>query len=208
MSLLPELKKEKILAIMRGLTRIEADRTAEALFMGGIRFMEVTMNTDGAADMIASWRKSYDKQAYIGAGTVIDLEQAKQAVAAGAQFIVSPNLDMEVIQYGLSQGVDVWPGTMTPTEIVQAWKAGAEAVKVFPMASLGIDYFREIRAPLDQIPMIITGGVNRHNIQSFIQAGAAAVGMGSHLADKQLIKEGKFDQITEHARQLIELSRS
>lgn len=193
---------------MRGLTRIEADRTAEALFMGGIRFMEVTMNTDGAADMIASWRKSYDKQAYIGAGTVIDLEQAKQAVAAGAQFIVSPNLDMEVIQYGLSQGVDVWPGTMTPTEIVQAWKAGAEAVKVFPMASLGIDYFREIRAPLDQIPMIITGGVNRHNIQSFIQAGAAAVGMGSHLADKQLIKEGKFDQITEHARQLIELSRS
>lgn len=208
MSLLPELKKEKILAIMRGLTRIEADRTAEALFMGGIRFMEVTMNTDGAADMIASWRKSYDKQAYIGAGTVIDLEQAKQAVAAGAQFIVSPNLDMEVIQYGLSQGVDVWPGTMTPTEIVQAWKAGAEAVKVFPMASLGIDYFREIRAPLDQIPMIITGGVNRHNIQSFIQAGAAAVGMGNHLADKQLIKEGKFDQITEHARQLIELSRS
>lgn len=208
MSLLSELKKEKILAIMRGLTRIEADRTAEALFMGGIRFMEVTMNTDGAADMIASWRKSYDKQAYIGAGTVIDLEQAKQAVAAGAQFIVSPNLDMEVIQYGLSQGVDVWPGTMTPTEIVQAWKAGAEAVKVFPMASLGIDYFREIRAPLDQIPMIITGGVNRHNIQSFIQAGAAAVGMGSHLADKQLIKEGKFDQITEHARQLIELSRS
>ena len=139
----------------------------------------------------------------IGAGTVLDLGQAKEAVAAGAEYIISPNLDEEVVYYGVEKGVDVWPGTMTPTEIVRAYKAGASAVKVFPLASLGVNYLKEIRAPLNHIPMIATGGVNLQNIRSVLDAGAVAVGLGGNLVNKQLIQEGKFDELAKLAQAFV-----
>jgi 2-dehydro-3-deoxyphosphogluconate aldolase/(4S)-4-hydroxy-2-oxoglutarate aldolase len=194
--LLKALSREKIVAIIRGISAQSGDATAKALADGGIVFLEVTLNTDGALNMISRFRENYDGRLRIGAGTVLDLGQAKEAIAAGAEYIISPNLDEEVIYYGVEQGVQVWPGTMTPTEIVRAYKAGASAVKVFPMGSLGINYLKEIRAPLNHIPMVATGGVKLQNINSVLDAGAIAVGLGGNLVDKQLVNDGKFNELT------------
>ncbi|SFJ47868.1 2-dehydro-3-deoxyphosphogluconate aldolase / (4S)-4-hydroxy-2-oxoglutarate aldolase [Paenibacillus sp. UNC496MF] len=200
LNLLQALYEEKIIAIIRGIPEEAGDATAKALADGGIVFLEVTLNTDGALGMIARFREQYAGRMRIGAGTVLDLGQAKEAVAAGAEYIISPNLDEEVIAYGLEHGVDVWPGTMTPTEIVRAFKAGATAVKLFPLGSLGVNYLKEIRAPLNHIPIIATGGVNLQNIRGVLDAGAAAVGLGGNLVDKQLVKDGKFEELTKLAK--------
>jgi 2-dehydro-3-deoxyphosphogluconate aldolase/(4S)-4-hydroxy-2-oxoglutarate aldolase len=201
--LMQSLSREKIVAIIRGISAESGDATAKALADGGIVFLEVTLNTDGALDMISRFRADYEGRLRIGAGTVLDLGQAKEAVAAGAEYIISPNLDEEVVHYGVEQGVEVWPGTMTPTEIVRAYKAGASAVKVFPMGSLGINYLKEIRAPLNHIPMVATGGVNLQNINSVLDAGAIAVGLGGNLVDKQLVKDGKFDELRKLAQAYV-----
>ena len=113
-------------------------------------------------------------------------------------------MDEEVIAYGRERGISVWPGVMTPTEIVKAWKAGADAVKIFPMGTLGIGYLQEIRGPLNDIPMIATGGVDLHNIADYFKAGANAVGMGSKLVNLEWVREGKFAQVTERARQFTD----
>ncbi|CAG5086230.1 2-dehydro-3-deoxyphosphogluconate aldolase/4-hydroxy-2-oxoglutarate aldolase [Thermobacillus xylanilyticus] len=202
------LLKERIVAIVRGLEGESADRAAEALVNGGIRLVEVTMNTPGALKTIAGWREKFDGRAAIGAGTVLDLQMAKEAAAAGAMYLISPNLDEEVIAFGAERGLSVWPGVMTPTEIVRAWKAGAEAVKVFPMASLGVEYLKEIRAPLDHIPMIATGGVDLTTIRSYFEAGATAVGIGSKLLNREWIKAGDFERLTDNARRYVEIVRS
>jgi 2-dehydro-3-deoxyphosphogluconate aldolase/(4S)-4-hydroxy-2-oxoglutarate aldolase len=201
--LMQSLSREKIVAIIRGISAESGDATAKALADGGIVFLEVTLNTDGALDMISRFRANYKGRLRIGAGTVLDLGQAKEAVAAGAEYIISPNLDEEVVYYGVEQGIEVWPGTMTPTEIVRAYKAGASAVKVFPMGSLGINYLKEIRAPLNHIPMVATGGVNLQNINSVLDAGAIAVGLGGNLVDKQLVKDGKFDELRKLAQAFV-----
>jgi 2-dehydro-3-deoxyphosphogluconate aldolase/(4S)-4-hydroxy-2-oxoglutarate aldolase len=193
------LEKDKMIAIIRGLTAEQAGKTARALSQGGIRFLEVTMNTPGATSMIADWREEFNEAMYIGAGTVLDLGMAKEAIKAGAQFLVTPNTDAEVIEYALSREIEVFPGALTPTEIVTAWKLGARAVKLFPMASLGLQYLKEIRAPLDQIRLIPTGGVNLNNIAEFINAGAFACGLGSHLVDKNHIQAEQYEEITKLA---------
>ncbi|WP_169083578.1 bifunctional 4-hydroxy-2-oxoglutarate aldolase/2-dehydro-3-deoxy-phosphogluconate aldolase [Paenibacillus sp. PL91] len=202
------LLQHKIVAILRGIEDRHADAAAQALIDGGIHMMEITMNTEGAAAMIERWRSKFDGQAAVGAGTVTDVALAEQAVAAGAQFLISPNLDEDVIAFGRERGLSVWPGVMTPTEIVKAWKAGAEAVKIFPMGTLGIGYLQEIRGPLNNIPMIATGGVDLHNIADYFKAGANAVGMGSKLVNLEWIREDKFTQVTERARQFVEAVRA
>lgn len=199
--MLNQLMKHKIIAILRGINNEHADQTAQALIAGGISFMEITMNTDGAAQMIERWQNKFGKQAHIGAGTVTNLKRAKEAVAAGAQFLISPNVDEAVIDYGRQHGLSVWPGAMTPTEIVKAYEAGADAVKLFPMASLGLGYMKEIKAPLDHIPIIATGGVDLHNIAEYFGAGAVAVGMGSKLVNMEWVREGKYELIIEKAKQ-------
>lgn len=201
------LLQHKIVAILRGIEDQHADAAAQALIDGGIHMMEITMNTEGAAAMIERWRTKFDGKAAVGAGTVIDVALAEQAVDAGAQYLISPNLDEDVIAFGRERGISVWPGVMTPTEIVKAWKAGADAVKIFPMGTLGIGYLQEIRGPLNDIPMIATGGVDLHNIADYFKAGANAVGMGSKLVNLQWIREGKFDLVTERARQFVEAVR-
>lgn len=198
--LLKTLCQEKIVAIARGLTMDEVKASARALSEGGIVFLEVTLNTEGALGMIAKLREEYGDRMRIGAGTVLDIGQAKEAIAAGAEYLISPNVDVEVIYHGAEQGLDVWPGAMTPTEIVQAYKAGASAIKLFPMGTLGIGYLKEVRAPLDDIPFIATGGVNLQNIRDVLDAGAVAVGMGGKLLDPALVKAGKYEQLRELAR--------
>ncbi|CAM3990072.1 bifunctional 4-hydroxy-2-oxoglutarate aldolase/2-dehydro-3-deoxy-phosphogluconate aldolase [Paenibacillus alkaliterrae] len=202
-NMLELLMQHKIVAILRGIEDRHADAAGKALIDGGIHMMEITMNTEGAAVMIERWRNKFDGKAAVGAGTVTDVELAEQAVAAGAQFLISPNLDEEVIAYGRERGLSVWPGVMTPTEIVKAWKAGADAVKIFPMGTLGVDYLKEIRGPLNDIPMIATGGVDLHNITDYFKAGANGVGMGGKLVNLEWVREGKWDQITERARQFV-----
>ncbi|MGO4180665.1 bifunctional 4-hydroxy-2-oxoglutarate aldolase/2-dehydro-3-deoxy-phosphogluconate aldolase [Paenibacillus sp. MCAF9] len=204
-NMLELLLQHKIVAILRGIEDRHADDTAQALIDGGIHMMEITMNTDGAAAMIERWRSKFDGKAAVGAGTVTDVDLAKEAVAAGAQYLISPNLDEEVIAYGRERGLSVWPGVMTPTEIVKAWKAGADAVKIFPMGTLGIGYLQEIRGPLNDIPMIATGGVDLHNIADYFKAGANAVGMGSKLVNLEWVREEKFAQVTERARQFVDI---
>lgn len=198
--MLNELLNHKIVAILRGIEDSRADDTAKALIDGGVRLMEITMNTDGAASMIGRWRERFSGEAFIGAGTVIDIDAARQAVGAGAQFLISPNLDEEVIAFGQEQGVSVWPGVMTPTEIVKAVKAGAEAVKLFPMGSLGVEYLKEIRGPLKEVPILATGGVDLHNIAEYFRFGANAVGLGSKLVNMEWVKEGSFQMVAERAR--------
>ncbi|XEC95479.1 bifunctional 4-hydroxy-2-oxoglutarate aldolase/2-dehydro-3-deoxy-phosphogluconate aldolase [Paenibacillus tarimensis] len=202
------LLQEKIIAIFRNIEDHCADQAANALFDGGIRLMEVTLNTKGALAIISRWRDRFDGRAAIGAGTVLDIGMAKEAVAAGAQFIISPNLDEEVIAYGSERGVSVWPGVMTPTEIVRAWKAGADAVKIFPMATLGWKYIAEIRAPLNHIPMIATGGVDLENIKDYFNAGSCAVGMGSKLVNLDWVKNGEFERVTGRAKAFVEAVKS
>lgn len=198
------LIEHKLVAIFRGVHVEDANQAATALQRAGIKMMETTMNTPGATKMISHWREQFGDDCYIGAGTVLDVEQAKEAVSAGAQFIISPNFDEEVLAYGQEHGLEVWPGVMTPTEIVQAWKAGASAVKLFPMGSLGLKYLKEVRAPLNHIPIMTTGGVDLDNITDFLEAGASAVGMGSNLVNPQLLAQGDFEAVEQKARQFVE----
>ncbi|WP_254639054.1 bifunctional 4-hydroxy-2-oxoglutarate aldolase/2-dehydro-3-deoxy-phosphogluconate aldolase [Cohnella sp. GbtcB17] len=198
--LMKSLAASKIVAIIRGIPEDKGDATAEALAEGGVVFLEVTLNTDGALGMISRFRERYEGRMRIGAGTVLDLDQAKEAAAAGAEYIISPNLDLEVVRFGVEQGIEVWPGTRTPTEIVAAYKAGASAVKVFPLGSLGVGYLKEIRAPLNHIPMVATGGVNLQNIRSVLDAGAVAVGLGGNLVDKKLVADGDFKALAKLAQ--------
>lgn len=202
--LIEQLKEAKIVAILRGLSQDKAEATAQALADGGIVFLEVTLNTEGALDMIARFKEKHGHKLRIGAGTVLNLAMAKEAAAAGAEYILSPNLNEEVIYFAQERGIDVWPGTMTPTEIVRAYEAGAPAVKVFPMGTLGLSYLKEIRAPLNHIPMIVTGGVDLHNINEFLDAGAIAVGLGSNLMDKKAMQAGDYAAIEQRAREFVD----
>ncbi len=200
-NIMGDLSKNKIIAIVRGISQSAANQTAEALMIGGIKFVEVTLNTEGALHIIKEWKKRFSENLYVGAGTVIDLEMAKQAIDAGAQYLVTPNLDEEVIAYALSQHVEIFPGTMTPTEVVRAWKCGAKAVKVFPTGVLGAEYIKELQGPLEQIKMIATGGVNLSNIGQFLDAGAFGVGLGNNLVNKDLIQTSQFDKLSDLAKQ-------
>jgi len=203
-SYMEQLARHKLIAIIRGIRQDKADATAEALIDGGIKLLEVTLNTDGALQILRRWIDKFaHRKIMLGAGTVLDLNMAKDAIQAGAQFIISPNLDEAVVAYGNEHNVAVCAGAMTPTEIVRAYKCGAAAVKVFPTGILGADYIKEIRAPLSHIPMIATGGVSLNNIHDFFKAGVIAVGLGSNLVDKTLIQENRFNELTELAKSFV-----
>lgn len=202
MNLIEQLKQEKIVVILRGITPERVLPVAEALSLGGIRFIEVTMNSEQAVQSIAMLREHYP-QLHIGAGTVTNVQLAREAAAAGAEFLISANVDTAMIRYGVEQGLNVWPGAMTPTEIVLAWEAGAQAVKLFPATALGIDYLKSVRAPLGHIPLIATGGIDPGNAAAYLQAGACAVGVGGQLINHQWIQSGKYAEITDMAIQYL-----
>ncbi|MEC0243723.1 bifunctional 4-hydroxy-2-oxoglutarate aldolase/2-dehydro-3-deoxy-phosphogluconate aldolase [Paenibacillus dokdonensis] len=204
MKLTNELMSSRLVAIVRGIKREEARAAGAGLAAGGVKLMEVTMNTAGALDIMQDWRSAYDGQAYVGAGTVLNVNMAREAVSAGAQFLISPNVDMNVISFALEQGIDIWPGAMTPTEIAAAFYAGAEVVKLFPMASLGLEYLREIRGPLNHIPLIATGGVTPQNIADYFEAGASAVGIGSSLLPKDALAKGNTEEIAQCAARFVQ----
>lgn len=202
-SVLDALREHRIMAIARGLAPKGADEAAEALCQGGIRLIEVTLNTPGAPEIIARWRSRFEGRMRVGAGTVLDESLARQAIQAGAEFLVSPNVDEAVIRCGARSQVEVFSGALSPTEIVRAWKAGASAIKVFPASAFGPQYLRELRGPLEHIPLIAVGGVHADNLEDFLRAGAVGVGLGSSLVNLPLIQEGRFDELQVLAQRCV-----
>jgi 2-dehydro-3-deoxyphosphogluconate aldolase/(4S)-4-hydroxy-2-oxoglutarate aldolase len=198
------VKENQVIAIIRGIEKKDIIPVAEALYKGGIKLVEVTMNTDGASEMISMLHEKFDNQLYIGAGTVLDVEEAKEAIAAGATYFVTPNVDAEIIRFALDHNIGILPGVMTPTEVVQAHKAGAKIVKVFPTSVLGTQYVKELQGPLSHIPMVAVGGVRPDNVADFMKAGAVGIGVGGSLIDKTAIESGNFEIITKKAELLLQ----
>jgi 2-dehydro-3-deoxyphosphogluconate aldolase / (4S)-4-hydroxy-2-oxoglutarate aldolase len=191
-----------VIPVVRATTADEAMRAIDAIREGGISVLEITMTVPNAFAVIEQVMTRFGSDALVGAGTVLDAEDAKSCIASGAQFIVSPALNLETIAYCREQGVVVMPGALTPTEVVQAWNAGADFVKVFPAGAVGGPaYLKSLKAPLPQIELVPTGGVNLKTAADFIKAGAAALGVGADLV------AGQSAEITERARQFVEIVR-
>jgi 2-dehydro-3-deoxyphosphogluconate aldolase/(4S)-4-hydroxy-2-oxoglutarate aldolase len=172
--------EHRIVAILRGCEPAHVLPIAEALYAGGVRLLEITLNSPGAFEAIETASARLGDSMVIGAGTVLDAAEATSAIAAGARFVLSPSLDIPTIRRTIDLGAVSIPGAFTATEILTAWRHGASIVKVFP-ASVGPAYFRDLRGPLPQIPLMPTGGVNLDNIREFDKAGAVAFGIGSAL---------------------------
>lgn len=199
---------EGLIPVIRVSKAQEAIDVADAIKQGGCTCIEITMTVQGALDVIKELTRRYQDEIIMGAGTVLDPETGRAALLAGAQFIVSPILNIDLIHLAHRYSMVVIPGTMTPTEILTAWNAGADMVKVFPAAQLGgPEYIKAIRGPLPQILLIPTGGVNLQNAGAFIKAGSAALGVGGELVDKKAIQEKKFDLITENTRAFLKVIR-
>ena len=200
------LRQEKIIAIVRGLKRESLLPLAQALLDGGISLIEVTFDQSHPelwGETCASIRalaEQFRGAILPGAGTVLNREQLLLAKEAGARYIISPDCNESVIRATKEQNLVSLPGAMTPTEIVRAYEAGADAVKVFPADHLGPSYFKAVRAPLSHIPLMAVGGVNAENAASFLAAGCVGVGVGGSLTNRNWIEAGEFDKITELAK--------
>ena len=195
-----------VIGIIRIQTTEDLLAIAEALHRGGLNCLEITMNTPGALRAIESACEKLP-QVLLGAGTILDAISAREAILAGAQFLVTPTVKLDVLEVAHRYGIPAIIGAMTPTEILTAWEAGADLVKVFPAAILGPKYLQEIRGPFPQIPLVPTGGITAENAGDFVRAGAVAVCVGSWLVDKKAVAEGRFEVLTERARQLVEAVR-
>jgi 2-dehydro-3-deoxyphosphogluconate aldolase/(4S)-4-hydroxy-2-oxoglutarate aldolase len=177
-----EIRSGRVIAIGRRLQPGSILPIAEALAEGGVRAFEVTMDSlDAIAALTALAREYSNGPLVLGAGTVLDIPSAEAAVDAGARFLVTPHIDLELIQWAVDREIPIFPGAFTPTEILAAWRAGASAVKLFPASAVGPKFVRELRGPFADVPLIPTGGVSRENASAFIAAGALGVGVGSWL---------------------------
>lgn len=205
---LKRIRDTGLIPVVRAESADQAMRAVEAIKAGGVDVLEVTMTVPGAIGVIEELAKAYGGEALIGAGTVLDPEIAQACIQAGAQFIVSPALNEETIAFCRDNNVAVFPGALTPTEVVRAWNAGADAVKVFPAGAVGgASYLKALKAPLPQIELVPTGGVNLKTAADFIKAGAMALGVGADLVDMKALREGNAELITERARQFLEIVR-
>ena len=175
----------------------------DALVDGGIRASEVTMTVPGAVELIRELAPTLPDGFLLGAGTVLDAETVGRVVDAGARFVVSPVFRPSVIEASHRLGIPAMPGCFSPTEILTAWEAGADIVKVFPATALGPGFFKDVRAPLPQVKLMPTGGVSLDNAGDWIRAGAAAVGVGSALLDASAIQSGQWSVLTANARRIV-----
>ena len=194
----------QIVAILRGIAADKAKDVASALAEGGVKTLEITLNSPKALRVIEHLADTIGADVLIGAGTVLDAESARVAIYAGARFILSPTLDLATIQMTRRHGAVSIPGAFTPTEILNAYTYGGDIVKVFP-ATAALDFIKDIKAPLPHIPMMPTGGVGLDNIQAFKKVGAVAFGIGSALVDvKQTINAAYLKQLTRKAQQFVQ----
>jgi len=198
-----QLIKAMVLGIIRVSQAEGLIRIAQALQDGGINCVEITMTTPGALRAIEETSEKLTG-VIMGAGTVLDATTARQAILAGAEFLVTPTVKLDVIEMAHRYGKVVIAGAMTPTEILTAWEAGADMVKVFPASVLGPSYLKAVRGPLPQIPLVPTGGITADNAGEFIRAGAAMVCAGGWLVDKEAVANERYEVLTERARQLVD----
>jgi 2-dehydro-3-deoxyphosphogluconate aldolase/(4S)-4-hydroxy-2-oxoglutarate aldolase len=182
---------------------------AESLKAGGISAIEFTFSTPGALDMVKEASVNFGEEVLLGAGTVLDPETARAAILAGAEFIVTPTVNLETIAMCKRYGKPIVAGAMTPTEMLTVWEAGADLVKVFPASNIGgPDYIRAVLAPLPQLRLVPTGGVSADNAASYLKAGAAAVAVGGNLVNKKAVANGDWTAITGEAQRLVSAVRS
>ncbi|MDJ1498208.1 bifunctional 4-hydroxy-2-oxoglutarate aldolase/2-dehydro-3-deoxy-phosphogluconate aldolase [Cytophagaceae bacterium DM2B3-1] len=193
-----------IVGILRNFPTETMDGLAFHYAESGLTNLEITMNSEGAESTIAFLCQKYGTRLNIGAGTVCTLDDLDKALHAGAQFIVTPILDEDVIKSCVAKGVPIFPGAYTPTEIYKAWKWGASMVKVFPASRLGPEFIKEVLAPLNQIKLMPTGGVNLENCITFLKAGAKGLGMGGQLFPKELIQQREWEQVSGIFKQFVE----
>lgn len=206
------MQKEEICARIREVGIIPAVRTsstdharfaAEAVAKGGIPIVEITMTVPGAMDVISYLVKNLP-DVIVGAGTLLDVDTAQLCVAAGVRFLTSPGLDLEIVSFAAKEKLCVMAGALTPTEVVTAWKAGSDFVKVFPCAQVGGEsYIRALRGPFPQVPLIAAGGVNQQTAANFILAGADAIGVGRELIPKEALEQRQVGRISELARRFL-----
>lgn len=211
------MSREKVIAtieelglvpVVRAASSDEAMRVIDAIKEGGVSVLEITMTVPGAVKVIEDVAKKYGSEVTVGAGTVLDPETARACILAGAQFVVSPAFNPDTVALCRRYSIPVMPGVLTPTEVVNAWQAGADFVKVFPCGSVGgASYVKNLKGPLPQIKIIPTGGVSLKTAADFIKAGASALGVGTDLVDVNAIREGNPGIVTERAKQFLEIVR-
>jgi 2-dehydro-3-deoxyphosphogluconate aldolase/(4S)-4-hydroxy-2-oxoglutarate aldolase len=195
-----------IVPVVRAASAKQAMMAIEAVCLGGIPIAEITMTVPGAVDLIREVARSMGSDVLVGAGTVLDAATARQCADAGAQFLVGPGLDYETVDFAKSRDIVMMAGALTPTEVMNAWKAGADFVKIFPCGELGgANYIKALRGPLPQIPMVPTGGVNLETAADFILAGAVALGVGGELVSSAALNAGNTHVICQAARRFIEV---
>jgi 2-dehydro-3-deoxyphosphogluconate aldolase/(4S)-4-hydroxy-2-oxoglutarate aldolase len=206
---LTKIREVGLVPIVRAPSPEDAMRAAEAIVAGGIGIAEITMTVPGALKVMEAVAERYGDKVLLGAGTILDTETCRAAMLAGAEFIVTPALDVRVIEMARRYSKPIFPGALTPTEVLTAWQAGADMVKIFPCGPVGgPKYIKALKGPLPHIEMVPTGGVNLETAADFIKAGASAVAVGGELVDVKALKEGKLDQITETAKKFVEAVRA
>ncbi len=205
---LEHILDKKIIAVIRMTDTAKLFRVIEAIRRGGVDCLEITLTVPNAIDIIKQVAQEVGKEGLVGAGTVLEPEAARLSILAGAQFVVGPTLNREVVKVAHEHGKVAIPGAFTPTEILRAWDMGADIVKVFPATSMGPRYLRDLKGPLPQIRLLPTGGVTIDNAAEFIRAGACGLAVGTNLLDKKAIEANQFDLLTEKARKLVSNVRS
>ena len=209
LAVLSELKRNKVFAILRGVQSNDIESVVQALVDGGIRILEVTFEHGGSMNNTLACVKEivekFNSEVICGVGTVTSIEQTRAAKSVGAQFVVSPNTDPTIIKLTRSLGMVSIPGAVTPTEAVKASNAGADYVKLFPVAVFGIEYFKAISEVLKSIPFIVVGGVNVDNAKDFLDAGAVGIGIGSYLVNDKKLANESLSNITMRAKKLVKL---
>lgn len=205
MSFVQYFKENKIIAIMRRVDPNDSLSIARALKRGGIKAIEVTLDSPNAYEIIERLSTQGGDDMLIGAGTVLDPESARMAIHHGAKFIISPTLNLNTIKMTKRYGALSIPGCLSPTEILTAFENGADMIKVFPASSLGASYFKDLSGPLSYIPIIATGGINESNIQDYIKTGIAAVGLGSSLVVREISDNNDLTQLAHKASHLVQL---
>jgi len=203
------IREVGLVPIVRAASAEDAFKAAEAIIEGGIGIAEITMTVPNAIRVMERVAERYGDKVLLGAGTILDPETCRAALLAGAQFIVTPSLDVRVIEVAKRYSKPIMPGALTPTEVVTAWQAGADLVKIFPCGPVGgPQYIKALRGPFPHIDFVPTGGVNLETTPEFIKAGAAAVAVGGELVDAKALKEGRPDVITANARKYVEAVRA
>ena len=203
------IRKEKLIAIVRGVESEKCIRIAQALYDGGIRLMEITYDQkhpegwEDTARTIGAVGKAFEGKMYVGAGTVTCPELAELTHKYGGRFIISPDMNPEVIRRTVELGMVSIPGAMTPTEVMQAHRAGAHFVKMFPAGTLGVGYFKAVKAPISHVELLVVGGVDEKNVADFLAAGAAGAGIGGNLVNAAWVRAGEYEKITQTAKALV-----